>query len=194
MSPTRDASSDAALAALLVKIAGADAAAFAALYDATGGLSFSLAVRVTGDRGLAEEVVREVFVEIWRDATSFDPGRDRAVSWIVSLTRRRAIDAVRALRAANADEAALPLRVDGDEIQAHIADLSVPQQRVLALAYFGGHSQSEIARLSGHPVGTVKSHMREALDRLRAASTAAEAAARPLVRPIQADPPAPAVA
>lgn len=75
-----------------------------------------------------------------------------------------------------------------------IADLSVPQQRVLALAYFGGHSQSEIARLSGHPVGTVKSHMREALDRLRAASTAAESAARPLVRPIQADPPAPAVA
>jgi RNA polymerase sigma-70 factor (ECF subfamily) len=138
------------------------------------------------DAALAEDVVQEAFLTVWRQAASFDPSRGRASTWILMLVHRRAVDFVRNRARFNALpdllEGAAPLAVftesaDDDvelretrrDVQAALATLSRAEREVLGLAYWGGLTQSEIATRLGIPSGTVKSRTFSALARLREA-------------------------
>jgi RNA polymerase sigma-70 factor, ECF subfamily len=159
--------------------------AFEVLYDRHGGAAYSLAYRILGDRAAAEDVTQEAFISIWRSGARYDRGRGSVRSWMLSIVRNRAIDALRS-KAARAprlsfdEEAILEQRpaddrTDEEAIRREAADqlrgalggLPGDQSRVIELAYFGGFSQSEIARMLGVPLGTVKGRMRLGLEKIR---------------------------
>ena len=167
---------------LLRAIAGRDEAALAALYDRYHVLAFSLALRVVNDRGRAEDVVQDAFLSIWRKAASYAEGRGSVKTWLASIVRNRAIDLVRARRESDGDDEAvlLALRDPGpavlDEVTASldrttvrdaVVKLPVEQRQAIAMAYFEGRSHSEIAEVTGLPLGTVKSRIRLGMHRLR---------------------------
>ena len=166
-------------------IASHDAAALEELYDRHGGACYGLARRVVTDDQLAQDVVQEVFLAIWRGAATYDGSRGTLSTWLYALTHHKSVDAVRRAQrhsgrrasedaliteadpAPAVDEQALA-SVRRDQVRAALADLPEPQRRALMLAYFGGYSQSEIAALTGIPLGTVKTRTLAALRRLRA--------------------------
>ena len=168
---------------LLAAVALGDTGAFSALYAQISPAAFGLAIRVIGDSHLAEEVLQEVFLHIWRNASTFDAGRGAAKGWILMLTHRRSVDRVRSVQSARerdiadaARAAATPagdtateaeLRIDGARLREQLSGLSTAQRRVIELSYFGGHTHAEIAEMIGCPLGTVKSRIRDALTRLR---------------------------
>jgi RNA polymerase sigma-70 factor, ECF subfamily len=163
-----------------------DEAAFEVFYDRHGGPAFSLAHRIVGDRNLAEDVVQEAFLSIWRSKAGYDRTRGSVRSWSLGIVRNRAIDALR--RAATPaprldldDDAALesrqaPERTDSEVIRRETArkvrgvlrTLPSEQSQVIELAYFGGFSHSEIAEMLGEPLGTIKGRMRLGLEKARA--------------------------
>lgn len=162
-----------------------DPKALEELYDRHGGAVYGLARRVVADEQLAHDVVQEVFLAIWRGAATYDGSRGSLSTWLFALTHHKSVDAVRRSQrhsGRRAPEEALttaadPARavdeqavsaVQGDEVRAALAALPEPQRRALTLAYFGGYSQSEIAQLTGTPLGTVKTRTLAALRRLRA--------------------------
>ena len=171
------------VAALLARVAGADRGAFAELYDMLSPRAFGLIARILVDRAQAEEVLQEVFLEIWQSAGRFAPNRGQGRSWILTIAHRRAVDRVRASQASTerdvraglrdlhsepeavADQA--ELRIEGRRVTHALAALPEAQREALTLAYFGGYSQSEIAALVGAPLGTVKTRIRDGLSRLR---------------------------
>jgi RNA polymerase sigma-70 factor (ECF subfamily) len=172
---------------LVAAMCQGDRTALATLYDRFAARLYGLALRVTTDPSDAEEVVTEAFGKAWREAATFDPARGSVQAWLVTMTRSKALDAVRArnrrLRLVDAASAApdpvalgtaaLPTDalVEADEravrVRAALAHLPAPQREVLDLAYFGGLSQIEIAARLGAPLGTVKTRARLALLRLR---------------------------
>ncbi len=178
------ASPDAELVAVLARVAAGDEGAFAELYDLTSAAAFGLALQVTGDRALAADAVNEVYLYIWRNAPEHAATRVTVTSWIRTLTRLSAVRRARAARAveprASVDEpgvAASPVsdlrddisvRSSAGELAVHTSQLSIEQQIVVALAYFGGHSQAEIAERTGASVTAVKARMRDALTLLGA--------------------------
>ena len=156
------------------------------LYDRLAGHSLAVALRVLGSRSEAEEVVQDVFVEVWTRAALFDATRGSARTWVLSMTRNRAIDRVRSRGASarmvdgvRAEAAVSPLgttplesavaRESREQIQAALTVLSDDQRQVLELGYFEGLSQSEISERLGQPLGTVKSRVRAALEKLAGA-------------------------
>ena len=163
-----------------------DGEALSLLYRRFGRPCFSLARRICGEQGLAEEVVQEVFLALWRDPGRFDAARGSFATWLLTLIHHKAVDAVRrestvrrrvvsAAEAgeewspspvAGADQAALA-RVAAGQVREALGRLGAEQRQVLALAYFGGHTQREIAVLVGVPLGTVKSRMFAGVARLR---------------------------
>ncbi|HET9197556.1 MAG TPA: sigma-70 family RNA polymerase sigma factor [Solirubrobacterales bacterium] len=162
-----------------------DPEAFEVLYDRHGGAAYSLAYRVVGDRAAAEEVTQEAFISVWRSGARFDAARGSVRSWLLSVVRNRAIDFLRS-RAAKApkldfdDEAALEARPAEErtedealqhetaaEIRGALGKLPGEQSKVIELAYFGGFSHSEIARILNLPMGTVKGRMRLGLEKIR---------------------------
>ena len=167
----------------LVRAAGGDRAAFAELYDLLSARVFGLILRVLVDRAQSEEVLQDVFLEVWQSAGSFDPDRGRARTWLLTIAHRRAVDRVRASQAARrrdlaagARELADPrpgvddevaLMIDGTRATRGLDELPEPQRRAIVLAYFGGYSQSEISALLGVPLGTIKTRIRDGLTRLR---------------------------
>lgn len=171
---------------LVRRLGDADGAALAQLYQRFGRPCYSLARRICADEGLAEDVVQEVFLTLWRDPSRFDPARGGFATWLLTLIHHKAVDAVRRestirrrMVAApeagedwsptpvpGADQAAMA-RVAAGQVRAALHRLPVEQRQVLALAYFGGHTQREIAVLTGVPLGTVKSRMFTAVQRLR---------------------------
>jgi RNA polymerase sigma-70 factor, ECF subfamily len=170
---------------LMPLIGAKDAEAFEVLYDRHGGVAYSLAYRIVGDRAAAEDVTQEAFISIWRSGARFDPTRGSVRSWMLSVVRNRAIDALRS-KAGKApkltldDEAILEQRPaeelteeeamrheTASEVRGAIGRLPGEQSRVIELAYFGGFSQSEIARMLGVPLGTVKGRMRLGLEKIR---------------------------
>jgi len=170
--------------ALLLRIAGGDQAAFADLYDLLSSRVFGLILRVLVNRSQSEEVLQEVFLEIWQTAARFTAERGRGRTWILTIAHRRAIDRVRSSQASGDRDVragARDLDVAHDSV-AEQAELSIEAERVtqalgtlpeaqreaLVLAYYGGYSQSEIATITGSPLGTVKTRMRDGLTRLRA--------------------------
>lgn len=169
---------------LLVLTGSADEEAFARLYDVFAHRAYGLALRVIGDPHQAQEVIQDVFLEVWRKAARFDPRRGSATGWMLTITHRRAVDRVRASSAArrrddqwhDASPAVTDVDTTFDEAQANLtavrvraalASLTPDQRRAVELAYFGGHTYADVARLMQAPLGTTKSRIRAALLRLR---------------------------
>lgn len=173
--------------ALLRLIAHARADALSVLYDRYARLIYSLAYRVVGDPSAAEEVTQDVFLRVWEKANTYQSEQAKVSTWLVSIARHRAIDLVRQ-RGARAEgysaawedlpqsiiprtEGRNPEELSGQAIQAKrvreaIATLPVEQRQALALAYFQGYSHSEIAEKIGEPLGTVKTRIRLAMQKL----------------------------
>jgi RNA polymerase sigma-70 factor, ECF subfamily len=169
---------------LLEGVARHDEASLAALYDRYHLLAFSLALRVVHDRGRAEDVVQDAFLAVWRKAGSYAAGRGSVKTWLTSIVRNRAIDVIRARRESDADDDAILMSLrdprpsvveqvtaslDRDVIRAAIAELPIDQRQAIAMAYFEGRSHSEIAEVTGLPLGTVKSRIRLGMHRLKTA-------------------------
>ncbi len=167
--------------ALLSRITRADARAFEALYDLYSRSVYSLAVGITGDREAAEEVTQEVFLGIWRGARDFDPRRGNARSWILSLAHHKSVDAIRRQRVRSAeplheamadpaDVAGEAMRtVESARVREALTALPGGQREAIALAYYSGYTQQEIAQRLGVPLGTVKTRIRDGMLRLRSA-------------------------
>ncbi len=171
--------------ALIALIARRDEGALGTLYDRYSRLAFSLAMRVVGERSLAEEITADAFVSVWRAAGSFTEERGRFVTWLMSVVRHRAIDELRRLNvrpegsSVELNEAlqstALPDGLDDLMdvrqrqviVRSALASLPPPQRQALELAYFGGLTQQEIADKTGTPLGTIKTRMRLGLLKMR---------------------------
>jgi RNA polymerase sigma-70 factor, ECF subfamily len=170
---------------LMPLIAAKDPEAFEVFYDRHGGAAYSLAYRIAGERAAAEDVTQEAFISLWRSGARFDPTRGSVRSWMLSIVRNRAIDHLRS-RAGKApklafdDDAILEQRPSGElteeealrretasEVRGALGELPGEQSKVIELAYFGGFSHSEIARMLGVPLGTVKGRMRLGLEKIR---------------------------
>jgi len=170
-------------------IAARDPAALEALYERRAALVFGLCLRVLGDRSEAEEVLEDVFFELWQRSERFDPGRSAPLAYLVTLARSRAIDRLRrARRGAHApDTASEEARAEAREPAAHgesplaeaqrserrrlvaalLGGLDPADRHALELSFFAGLSHGEIASRLGQPLGTVKTRIRRALLRLR---------------------------
>lgn len=167
---------------LLHAVARGDEAALAAIYDRYASILLGLMLRILHSRGEAEDVLQEVFLQVWRRAADFDESRGRAFTWLVTLARSRAIDRLRSLdargRAVTAsaaepteqvgDASADALRAEqGEIVRSALAELSEDQRTTLLLAYQEGLTQTEIAERLNQPLGTVKTRTRAGLAKLR---------------------------
>jgi RNA polymerase sigma-70 factor (ECF subfamily) len=167
---------------ILQAIARRDETALAQLYDRYRVILFGLLLRILHNREEAEDVLQEVFLQVWRRAADFDENRGRPFTWLVTLARSRAIDRLRSLAAR--DRVALAgAREPSEEVSdavddalkseqksvvtTALAQLPEEQQQPLLLAYYDGLTQSEIAKKLNAPLGTVKTRMRAGLKKLR---------------------------
>ena len=171
-------------AELIRGVAGGDQQALASLYDATSRPVYGLLLRILSDPSAAEEVLLDVYTQVWRQADTYSAGRGKPMAWLTTIARSRALDRLRRGRAER--EHTEPLESvawaasSGDDVEggalegeqraavrAALAELSEEQREVIELAYYGGYSQSEIAAAKGLPLGTVKTRTRLGLMRLR---------------------------
>jgi RNA polymerase sigma-70 factor (ECF subfamily) len=170
--------------ALVVLVARRDEAALGALYDRYSRLIYSLALRIVGERTLAEEIVMDAFVSVWRAASTFVEERGRFVAWLTSVARHRAIDELRrlnvrpegssveldeAIRTSGPDsvEDVVSVRQRREQVRSVLGRLPDAQREALELAYFGGLTQQEIADKTHTPLGTVKTRMRLGMLKMR---------------------------
>ena len=169
---------------LMPLVQDGDARAFQAIFDRHADAAFSLAYRMCGRRAMAEDIVQEAFLSLWRSGGRYDRSRGSVRSWVLSVVRNRAIDQFRretvrtgqdvnaegiVERMPAADDTAVDAerRQDAAEVRAALDELPPDQRRVIELAYFGGFSHSQIADLLELPAGTVKGRMRLGLTKLR---------------------------
>jgi RNA polymerase sigma-70 factor (ECF subfamily) len=184
---------NAALAQMLARVGLGDRAAFAALYKAVSAQLLGVILRIQRDRGQAEDVLQEIFVNIWRAAQGFDAARAQPMTWLTSIARNRAIDSLRRGKTEVATVTSLSADDDDDgpnlvdtlasdldgpmqaleqasqakAVSRCIGTLSAEQQQCVALAYYQGLSHSEVAQHLKQPLGTVKSWVRRALISLK---------------------------
>jgi RNA polymerase sigma-70 factor (ECF subfamily) len=166
---------------LLRKVARGDEAAFAALYDRVSPRVYGLAQRIVRDPAQAEEVAQEALVDVWRTAARFDPARGSALSWVLTIAHRRAVDRVRAEQA-TADRArravvsevafdevveAATARFEQQQVRRCLGSLTELQREAVNLAYYRGYTYRECAELLDTALPTIKTRMRDALIRLR---------------------------
>jgi RNA polymerase sigma-70 factor (ECF subfamily) len=169
-------------ATLLLQLQQREVRALEHLYDRHGRLAYGLAYRILNDAAAAEDVVQEAFLNIWRQAPSYDARRGTVRTWLLSIVHHRAIDFLRSRASRKADvqidaverTLAVPdvwqtvsANVERDDIRRAMAALPPEQQRTVELAYFVGYSQPEIATAMGVPLSTVKGRMRMAMQKLR---------------------------
>jgi RNA polymerase sigma factor (sigma-70 family) len=171
---------------LVELVAQKDAGALEALYERYGRPAYSLARRILTDDTLAQDVVQEVFLSLWRDARRFDAERGTVATYLLSMTHHRAVDVVRReenLRRWRTSDEGLELepdpkaRVEDEveaserrtEVRAALAELPAAQREALLLAYFGGYTQREVAALVGVPLGTVKTRMAAGMRKMKEA-------------------------
>ena len=179
------------LAQLLARAGLGDRAAFAGLYERTSGHLFAVVLRIQRDRAVAEELLQEIYVAVWKAAASFDAARSQPLTWLTHIARHRAIDSLRrsqtqprtqSLHADDDDSDSLldgvasdtpgPLDLlgqasDARELSQCMERLSPPQRQSVALAFFDGLSHAEVAAQLQEPLGTVKSWVRRALATLK---------------------------
>jgi RNA polymerase sigma-70 factor (ECF subfamily) len=166
---------------LIRRIVSGDEGALGNLYDRYGGLVYSVANRILQDAGAAEEVLQDIFHQLWNSAANFDSGRGTLASWLLVMARNRSIDRLRRRPSAGGEEVAATLRGSVIDIESFTArnELAVrvraalrvlpeAQRVAMELAYFEGLTQTEIAKRTGDPLGTVKTRMRTALASLKA--------------------------
>jgi RNA polymerase sigma-70 factor, ECF subfamily len=173
---------------LLGLIMHARTEALAALYDRYGRLVFSLALQSVGDRATAEEITQDVFLRVWQRAGQYRPDRGKVTTWLTGIARHRAIDQLRrdgarppqpraewgepsvedrADDTAGNPEQSVALTLEREQVRRALGTLPDEQKQVLALAYFQGLSQSQIAAALDLPLGTVKTRIRLAMQKLR---------------------------
>jgi RNA polymerase sigma-70 factor (ECF subfamily) len=170
---------------LLRRISAGDRAAFTEFYDLHAALFFSVAVRILGDPKEAEDVIQDVFIQIWEKAGSFDPKLGKASTWGISFVRHKAIDRIRSAQrrfrlvedataqsvpqtaeVPNANES-LCGRERAAAIRSAVTGLPREQRQAIELAFFGGLTQNEISEQLGEPLGTVKARIRRGMLKLR---------------------------
>ena len=171
-------------AALIKRVAEGDQSALTALYDSTSRLVFGLILRVVGDRATAEEVVLDVYTQVWRQAATYDTKRGAPLAWIMTIARTRAIDRLRSSRhdlqskepldaigearsASASPEENTVLSERRTLVRSALDLLSAEQREVIELAYYSGLSHSEIALKLNQPLGTVKTRTRLGMMKLR---------------------------
>lgn len=170
---------------VLTALAQRELSALEELYDRYSKVAYSLAYRIVGDRGTAEDVVQDAFLSVWRQAATYRRERGAPRTWLLSIVHHRSIDRLRSSAAPSTtipyedlpedrEEVESPSiwqqawnNVRGDIVRRALARLPVEQQKSIELAYFSGYTQSEIAELMGVPLGTVKGRMRIGLQKLR---------------------------
>jgi RNA polymerase sigma-70 factor (ECF subfamily) len=174
---------DAEIAELLKACSLGDEKAFARLYDATSARLFGLVLRTVRDRAQAEEVTQDAYLDIWRTSSRYDPDRGRAMSWLMTIGHRKAVDRVRSAEAAGRRDTAYEARdqatpfdqtveeahrnLDAQRVHKAMDTLTEHQRGALELAYFGGYTHREVAAMLDLPVGTAKTRIRDGLIRLR---------------------------
>ena len=167
---------------MLLRHAGTgDHGAFAELYDATAARAFGIALSVTRTGALAEDVVREAYSEIWRTAVNFDPERGSGAAWMLAIVHGKAVARVRATDTRLDDGEETPYAgaahglasPEGQKVRFALSHVPPAQRKAVELAYFGSHTHTAIARLTGVPAETVKSRIREGLTGLRRGMQAA---------------------
>ena len=172
---------------LVASLAEGEPSGLAVLYDRYRTLAFSLSLRITGDGALAEDVVQEAFLGVWRNAGRYATARGSVKTWLLAIVHHRAVDSLRRRRAAEElPDPDLPPpvslvlpdiwpevagRLDRQVVARALLTLPAVQREALELAYYGGFSQQEIAARTGAPLGTVKSRVRLGLIALRRALT-----------------------
>ena len=175
---------DADLDGLLALVGRGDQAAFEAVYDRVAAPVFGLIRRVLRDSAQSEEVTQETLLEVWRTAERFDPARGPALTWVMTIAHRRAVDRVRseaaaAQREARAAHAAVPVHADevaeavessleAERVSRCLDGLTDLQRESITLAYYSGYSYPQVAAALGVALGTVKTRIRDGLKRLRA--------------------------
>lgn len=173
------------LCSLLARVAAGETAALAALYDATAARAYAVALRITRDTGSAEEVVSDVYLQVWKTAARYDAARGPVIAWLLVICRSRALDNLRRRDDAELHPEPEQLRPDLDRsdsepfddfvalerssrVHAAITLLDDKSKHLLALAFFQGLSHQEIAEHTRLPLGSVKTVLRTAMQKLRA--------------------------
>lgn len=167
-------------AALVSAVRAGNQDAMAQLYDRYSQVVYAVAMRVLGDTTVAEDVLQEIFMQLWRNPGAFDASRGSLAPWLAVIARNRAVDMLRKRRpqddisevtlgfepdmAAEADLARVV-----EKVRAVLKDMPPPQRSALEMAYFEGYSHSEIAQKTGEPLGTIKTRIRAGLTLLRKA-------------------------
>jgi RNA polymerase sigma-70 factor (ECF subfamily) len=168
---------------LLARVAQGDRAAFAELYDRTAPRVFGLVKRLLRDHAQSEEVTQEIFLEIWQSATRYEPAKGGAMSWMLTMSHRRAVDRVRASQASRDRDTRVGIRdhvpafdsvaedvevqIESERVKEAMKRLTELQRQAVTLAYFGGYSHSEVSAMLKVPIGTVKTRLRDGMIRLR---------------------------
>lgn len=164
---------------LLERVVQKDESALSLLYDRYSGLVFSEAKRILRDAGAAEEILQDLFYQIWRTASQFDPARGSLAGWLVVVARNRAISKLRRKggKGEELQENAVDLRVDlessasqnllVEKVRKVLGGLPEGQRAAVEYAYFEGMSHTEIAAKMGEPLGTIKTRIRSAMETLK---------------------------
>ena len=171
---------------LLKRVAAGDQVSFAELYDRFSGVLFSTAYRVLNNQQAAEDVLQDVFIQIWEKASRFDPARGKPITWAVTLTRNKAIDRLRSVQRRNRlqddvqreaetseqfdDRNSFEALLSGETgrlVRAAVKSLSKDQREAIELAFFSCMTQAEIAERLSEPLGTIKARIRRGMMKLR---------------------------
>ncbi|MEW6248181.1 MAG: sigma-70 family RNA polymerase sigma factor [Nitrospirota bacterium] len=173
---------------LMAQVVKGDHQAFSQLYDQSSSLLYTLALRILGNRDEAAELLQDIYLEVWKKVARYDVGRGTPMAWLVTLTRSRALDRLRA-RASKArtvvdsmdlstphvpDQSPGPFEIQADlelrnAVSKALAELPEAQQQALELAYYEGLSHTEIAARLNEPVGTIKTRIKLGMNKLRTA-------------------------
>ncbi len=166
--------------ALISSVRAGNQSAMAELYDRYSSIVYAVAMRVLGDTAAAEDVLQDIFMQLWRNPGAFDASRGSLAPWLAVIARNRAVDTLRKRRpqddisevtlsvlpdmAAEADRSRV-----SEKVRSVLKDMPAPQRSALEMAYFEGYSHSEIAQKTGEPLGTIKTRIRAGLMVLRRA-------------------------
>lgn len=167
-------------AALIARLRSGEQDAIAELYDRYSSLVYSVALRVLADSSAAEDVLQEVFMQLWRHPASFDARRGNLGPWLAVIARHRAIDVLRKRRPqTDVEEVVIAIDADlegkaeraraAEKVRASLHTMPEAQRKALEMAFFEGMTHTEIAAQTGEPLGTVKTRIRAALVALRRA-------------------------